>query len=326
MTHLLFFTVEGLACALPLAETRQVVGMVELQPGTGKRRGETGIMNLHGRAVPVYSLRSLLGLPDRPPLPTDVLVIAHPSRECVALWADGVRGVQESRVQLPPETDASSPPGVLRTEDGDIIIYDLGAFLAGEETAQYPLPTGTTGTGGETPPYDAEKIGEILTERARAFAQPEEETGGEAPFSELLTFRLADQEYAIKTQYIREVFIMHEITPVPGVPDFIVGICAVRGEIISVVDLRALFGIPKRGLTDLNRVIVLSDGTVTFGILADYITDIYIRPVDPFSPIEPGTTPIPQRYLLGVTEGSVLVLDAAAILADPALGVDQTRK
>ncbi|ABN56174.1 MULTISPECIES: chemotaxis protein CheW [Methanoculleus] len=325
MTHLLSFTVEGLTCALPLAETRQVVGMVELQPETGKRRGGAGTMNLHGRAVPVYSLRRLLGLADRQPLPTDVLIIAHPTRECVALWADGVRGVQESPVELPPETDATSPPGMLLTEEEEIIIYDLGAFLAAEETAQHSLP-GTAGTGEEAPPYDDGKGDEILAERARAFARPEEEAGGETPFSELLTFRLADREYAIKTQYIREVFIMHEITPVPGVPDFVAGICAVRGEIISVVDLRALFSIPKHGLTDLNRVIVLSDGTVTFGILADYITDIYIRPTDQFSPVEPETTPIEQRYLLGVTDESVLVLDAAAILGDPAMVVGQTRK
>ena len=323
MTHLLSFTVEGIICALPLAETRQVIGMVELRPETGSRRGGAGTMNLHGRTVPVYSLRRLLGLADRPPLPTDVLIIAHPSRECVALWADRVRGVQESPAELPPETDGTSPPGMLLTEDGEIIIYDLDAFLAAEEAAQYPLPAGT---GEVTPPYDAGKAGEILAERARAFARPEEETGGETPFTELLTFRLADQEYAIKTQYIREVFIMQEITPVPGVSGFIAGICAVRGEIISVVDLRALFSIPKRGLTDLNRVIVLSDGTVTFGILADYITDIYIRPTDQFSPVGPETTPIEQRYLLGVTDGSVLVLDAGAILADPALVIDQTRK
>ena len=325
MTHLLFFTVEGLTCALPLAETRQVVGMVELQPETGKRRGGAGTMNLHGRIVPVYSLRSLLGLPDRPPLPTDVLVIAHPDRECVALWADGVRGVREREVQLPPEPDAASPPGVLLTEDAEIIIHNLDAFLAAEEPPQHPLPPGAATTAVEAPQHDAAKVGAILAERARAFAQPVVERD-ETSFSELLTFRLAGREYAIETQHIHEVFIVHEITPVPGVPDFIVGICAFRGEIISVVDLRAFFGIPKRGLTDLNRVIVLSDETVTFGILADYITDIYVRPVDQFSPIVPGTTPIPQRYLLGVTDGSVLVLDAAAILADPALVIDQTRK
>ncbi|MCM2465252.1 chemotaxis protein CheW [Methanoculleus oceani] len=324
MTHLLSFTVEGIACALPLAETRQVVGMVELRPEAGNRRGGAGTMNLHGRTVPVYSLRMLLGLPDRPPLPTDALIIAHPGPDCVALWVDRVKGVQESTVPLPPDGDISSSPGVLVADNGTVLIYDLSAFLAAEENGQLPLP-GAVGTGGEEPSCDPGRAGAILAARARAFAQPEEEPP-ETSFSEILTFRLANQEYAIKTQYIREVFIIREITPVPGVPDFIAGICTVRGEIISIVDLRTLFSIPKHGLTDLNRVIVLTDGTVTFGILADYITDIGIRPTDQFSPVDPGMTPIERRYLLGATDGSVIVLDAAAILADPAMVINETRK
>ncbi|WP_243669509.1 chemotaxis protein CheW [Methanoculleus chikugoensis] len=246
----------------------------------------------------------------------------------MALWADGGAGGAGEPGATPARRLLLSRRAA--TEEGEIIVHDLGAFLAAEEIAHHLLPDGAAVAGGATPPHDAEKAGEILAERARAVARPKKENGETPPFSELLTFRLAGQEYAIKTQYIREVFIMHEIIPVPpGVPDFIVGICAVRGgEIISVVDLRALFSIPKHGLTDLNRVIVLSDGTMTFGVLADYITDIYIRPTDPFSPpVEPDTTPIEQRYLLGAIDGSVIVLDAAAILADPpAMVIDQTRK
>lgn len=328
MTHLLFFTVEGLTCALPLAETRQVVGMVELQPETGKHHGGVGTINLHDRIIRVYSLWELLGLSGRPPRPTDVLIIANTSRDCVALWADGVKGVRESPVQLPPEPGTSYPPGVLRTGEEEItIIYDLDVLLAAEKAAQYLLPPGVPETDGEVPPntIEIETAGEILAERARILAQPEE-TRDETSFQELLAFRLAGQEYAIKTQYIREVFIMHEITPVPGVPEFIAGICAIRGEIISIVDLRAFFSIPKLGLTDLNRIIVLTNGTITFGILADYVTDIYIRSTEQFSPVEPETTPIKQRYLLGITGESVLVLDATAILTDPALVIDQTRK
>lgn len=326
MTHLLFFTVEGLTCALPLAKTRQVVGMVELQPEIGKHHGGVGTMNLHGRIIQVYSLWEILGLSARPARPTDVLIIANTSRDCVALWADGVRGVRESPVQLPSEGGTPCFPGVLRAEEeGITIIHDLDAFLAAEKTAQYLLPLGVPETDGEESPHTIEKTDKILAERARILAQPEE-TRDETSFLELLAFRLAGQEYAIKTQYIREVFIMHEITPVPGVPEFIAGICAIRGEIIAIVDLRAFFSIPKLGLTDLNRIIVLTDGTMTFGILADYVTDIYIRSTEQFTPVGPETTPIKQRYLLGITGESVLVLDAAVILADPALMIDQTRK
>ena len=91
---------------------------------------------------------------------------------------------------------------------------------------------------------------------------------------EVSRFNRMYQEFAVDMKYIREVIQTSEITPVPGTPDFIAGICSVRGEIISLVDLRTLLSIPEKGLTDLNRVIVLTDGNLTFGLLADQITGI----------------------------------------------------
>ncbi|WP_292519072.1 chemotaxis protein CheW [Methanoculleus sp.] len=313
-SHLLFFTVAGVTCALPLAVVRQVVSMVALSPGA-EHGGAEGTMNLHGRTVPVYPVRGLLGLPDRPPLATDVLIIVRPGSDCMALRVDGVQGVREGT--LPPVADGgtATPPGVFPAGDGTVLIHDPGALCAAQERERLPLHS-----AGEEGLPEIGKAGAVLAERARAIAQVEEgahETG----LSEILTFRLASREYAIETRYIREVFIIREITPVPGVPDFIAGICAVRGEIISVVDLARFFSIPEQGLTDLNRVIVLSDGTMTFGILADYITDIGTTPTGDLAPVQPGTTPIDPRYLLGITEGSRVVLDAGAILADPKMPV-----
>lgn len=319
MIHLLAFTADGVVFALPLADIQQVIGMVEFQPTNGEK--EAGSVNLHGRIIPVYSLRRLFGLPDRPPTPGDVLIIARTGEGCAALSADAVKGVRAGTA-LPSPGEGSSI-GVLLTEDETVLIHDLPLFLAANESAPFPLPPGTA--GADEILRDPARDRAILAARARAFALPEEEPR-ETPFPEFLTFLLAGQEYAIGMQYIREVFIIREITPVPGVPDFIAGIVAVRGEIISIVDLRTFFSIQKHGLTDLNRVIVLSNGAVTFGILADYITDIGIRSTDRLSPVDPGMTPISRRYLMGVADGSVLVLDAEAILADPGMVIDEIRK
>ncbi|MDV2481223.1 chemotaxis protein CheW [Methanoculleus sp. Wushi-C6] len=302
---LLSFTVAGVTCALPLAAVRQVTSMVALSPA--------GTMNLHGRAVPVYSARTLLGLPEKPPHPSEVLIVVRPGPDCAAVRVDGVRGVREN----------TAPPGesgVLLGEDGTVLIRDLPLFLEGGAAGRLPL----TPTGEEALP-ETGRAASILAERAEALAQPEEEPHQTA-LSEILTFRIADREYAVETRYVREVFIVREITPVPGVPDFIVGISAERGEIVSIVDLARLFSLPGRGLTELNRVIVLSDGAMTFGILADYITDIGTTPTGDLAPVKPGATPIAGRYLLGAADGSRIVLDAAAILADPAMVICQTSR
>jgi chemotaxis signal transduction protein len=125
-------------------------------------------------------------------------------------------------------------------------------------------------------------------------------------------------------KFVREVIITGEITPVPGTPDFISGICAVRGQIISLVDLRALLKIPEKGLTDLNRVIVMTNGKNTFGILADSISGVGIISLDQVTPPRPGDLPDGCKYLRGTFgEDNLYILDAATILGDPGIIVDE---
>ena len=145
---------------------------------------------------------------------------------------------------------------------------------------------------------------------------------GAAPV-EVLKFRLAYQEYAFSMDHIREVVLTGEITPVPGTPKYITGICAIRGEIVSLVDLREFFEIRGKGLTDLNRVIVITDGTITFGILADFITGIGMIKKEMLAPVRPGQTQIGEKYLLGAVN-DLIVLDVARLMADPAMVINST--
>jgi purine-binding chemotaxis protein CheW len=315
MTHLLLFSVDGISCAIPLDDTCTVVRMVQPTPGPGV----IGTIDFHGRIMPVISLRELFELPDRPFRLSDVLIIAQAG---VAIWADGTSGVKELPYAL-----TESIPGVAFAEGDLVVIHDLSRLLVALAAGQ-PLPSLHPGTQERTTaelveePED-ERVHALLAERAISLAQPENEVH-ELDLVEILRFRLMYQEYAIEMKYIREVILTGEITPVPGTPDYITGICALRGEIISLVDLRSLFAIPERGLTDLNRVIVLANGTMTFGILADHITGIGTIPVSQISPPDPGSSSISEHYLLGIVNGSLIVLDAGAILADPKMVVQDS--
>ena len=168
-----------------------------------------------------------------------------------------------------------------------------------------------------------ELVRKILADRAKKIAVPETDTF-EAGIVEVLRFQLAYQEYAIEMRSVREVILTGEITPVPGAPPFISGICAARGQIISLVDLRVLFSLTEKGLTDLNRVIVITDGHITFGILADKITGLGTIPSYLILMPEPDRAPSWKKYLKGYVSNSLTVLDAAAILTDPALVVEDT--
>ena len=67
MMHHLMFSVDHVRCALPLDTVRIVLQMVQLGPAPESRPGLAGTVNLHGQIIPVWSVRSFFGIPDRAP-------------------------------------------------------------------------------------------------------------------------------------------------------------------------------------------------------------------------------------------------------------------
>src|SRR5439155_21648356 len=120
----------------------------------------------------------------------------------------------------------------------------------------------------------AEEKKKILKTRAKALArEPEVDKDGQEQL-EIVEFLLADERYAIELSFVHEVYPLHELTPLLGTPLFVAGIINVRGQIVSVVDLKKFFDLPAKGLTDLNTVIILSDGHMQFGLLADAVAGV----------------------------------------------------
>jgi chemotaxis signal transduction protein len=306
--------------------------MMDVTPAPEPRPGLAGTVNLHGSIVAVWSLRELSGGVERQPRLSDLLILADDGRGSTALWADETRGVIDIRVPRHAGAGAGSstvPQCLTITENGTVVITDLAGFLGGEGSAPVPdalraLRVMSTARDAPVPGEgepDPRAVRAVLRDRAARMVRPDPGTGSET-LTEILRFQLAYRQYAIEMAYVREVILTGEITPVPGTPEFIAGICAVRGQIISLVDLRSLFKVPERGLTDLNRVIVLTDGKLTFGILADTISGVGTIPLDRVQPPDTSDLPEAHRYLMGRFGSDLLVIDATAILGDPAIIVD----
>ena len=94
------------------------------------------------------------------------------------------------------------------------------------------------------------------------------------------------------------------------------GIVNVRGEILSVIDLKKFFELPEKGLTDLDKVIVLEAENMRFGILADAVPGVRRVPVGEIQPSLPTLTGVREAYLKGVTVERMVILDADKLLAD----------
>jgi purine-binding chemotaxis protein CheW len=99
-------------------------------------------------------------------------------------------------------------------------------------------------------------------------------TALESPRRELLSFRLAEQEFCVDIMAVREIRGWTEATPLPRAPDYIRGMINLRGTVFPVVDMNVRFGLPANDLANRKVIIVVWIDTRLVGLLVDAVCDI----------------------------------------------------
>lgn len=170
------------------------------------------------------------------------------------------------------------------------------------------------------PPQEKRRI---LQERARLLAREPEGQRPSAGRLDVVEFLLAYEHYGIESSYVREVYPLRELTALPGTPPFVLGVTNVRGKILSVMDMKRFFDLPAKGLTDLNKIIIVRTDTMELGILADAILGMRVVAREELQSSLPTLTGIRAEYLRGVTRERLVVLDMERMLSDKGIIVDQ---
>ena len=119
-----------------------------------------------------------------------------------------------------------------------------------------------------------------------------------------LTFFLADEEYAINIQRVKEITEYTTVTKVPKVPEWIRGVINLRGNVVPVVDLTVRFGLEERPVTKTTCIVIVeveqdSERTV-MGVIADAVNQVIdLAPKDIEEPPAFGTR-VRLEYLFGM--------------------------
>ncbi len=94
------------------------------------------------------------------------------------------------------------------------------------------------------------------------------------PVIQWVTFKLDNEKYGIKVMQVQEVLRMTEIAPVPGAPDYVLGIINLRGNVVTVIDTRLRFGLPEREPDDDTRIVIVEAEGNVVGILVDSVAEV----------------------------------------------------
>lgn len=161
-----------------------------------------------------------------------------------------------------------------------------------------------------------------LKNRAIAMAQEPEHKKEASAIIEVIAFTLVVETYGIESAFVREVWPLKDFTALPGVPSYILGIINVRGQILPVVDIKKFFNLPEKGLGELNRVIILHDDQMEFGILADAVHGTQTIELEDIQVAPPTVSGIGEEYIRGVTKENLIILNADRILSDKTIVVN----
>lgn len=169
---------------------------------------------------------------------------------------------------------------------------------------------------------DPENVRRVLEQRARRAAASVVE-GAPAGTLEVLTFSLGGERYGVEAELVSEVCPLRDLTVVPCTPSFIAGVVSLRGQVLAITDLRRYFDLPTRGLTELNRVVVLREGRNEVGLLVDTIDGLHSVAPASLQASLPTLTGIRERFLKGVAPGPLVVLDGRLLLEDTSLIINE---
>lgn len=155
---------------------------------------------------------------------------------------------------------------------------------------------------------------ERLQQRARQYAAPVREK--EAPPDDsktVLVFELGLERYGVEVAHVRGIRAITKIARVPGVPEFYRGVMNMRGQIISILDLRYFFGVSINDVLMPEEIVLAYANKLEIGLLAHQVEGVVTLPPSAIKSVE--HTP----YTHGVTTDRVVLLNLAQLFADERL-------
>ena len=199
-----------------------------------------GIANLRGVVLPVIDMRTRFGMERAQETDRTRVLVVDIEGVKTGLRVDRVKQVtrvSRSEIEPPPAairgTTSDYLEGVVKLDKGQRIIMALNAAQVCEISMTRKTPSANgIASGSETANGESS----------------EKSKSADAEVQKMVTFRIAKEEFAFHMEHVREILRVQTPNQVPDVPDYVLGVLTVRGQILPVIDLRRL--LQQRSLAD----------------------------------------------------------------------------
>lgn len=317
----LTFRVQGLLLAVDTDVVRAIIWLPKLTVLEEYPSSIVGAFNLHGTIVPVMDLTIRFGRPpQRYNLSDRVIILSIPEyevrgRKCaprllgiIVNDVHEVTDIPEEDIERPPfpEREMVPHPYFVRgaAKDGEriVMIVDPAKILdfdfTLEESAITKSEIGPESTISYFFPEAIQEEKEIFHKRALEL-QPAFDREDPTKLIPVAIIGLNSEHLCVELKSVREFSKLRNFIPVPCCPEHIAGNMNLRGNVLTLVDIRTLLNMQPGRPTESTKVIIADAGDIHAGIVVDEIFDIiHLRPID-ITPVPSVVGAINEKFLKG---------------------------
>ncbi|NYC27565.1 purine-binding chemotaxis protein CheW [Clostridium saccharobutylicum] len=256
--QLVSFMVDKEEYAINIMQVKEIIRVIDIVKVPSTEDYIEGVVSIRNNLLPIINLRKYFGLEISQINDHTRILIVDMGKITCGIMVDKVsevKRVQESIIQPPPSIFSNEEEplkGVAKLDGGKRLIMIL------EPTKLISLER-------------LEKIAGLEENKEENFKTIEKQLLAE---EQLVTFKIDREEYAIKINSVQEITRMTEITRIPRAPYFIDGIVNLRGNIIPALDLRKLFEMEEKEVTDSTRIIIVDLDNKKTGIIVDEVSEV----------------------------------------------------
>jgi len=267
------FLLEGEVFALNMAPVQEIIRVPEIVKVPKSPPALMGLANLRGKILPIINLRKVFGLPEKD-IDEASRVIVIDLGQILGFLVDSVSSVidvEETKIETSSEIKSIVKSEFLKGVIKDVAQFKMVMILDIEKVIE-------------------KEFSQILQDSSKEYEVTYKEQFKEeetlADERQLVSFTVADEEYAIPIENIREIVqIPEHITKVPNSEESIIGIMNLRNKVLPLASLRRLFGFSESALTEQNRIVVLSLGELSVGIVVDNVKEVLRVPESLIEPV-----------------------------------------
>jgi len=242
-----------------------------------------GLLNLRGNIISIIDLSMILGFQRKVYSAECQILILNVNDKKVGIIIDSVKDViQFEKKLLEPLPYASKEHivnGVYKDDAGLIAFLDLDKIVKSIEAieiSEAEIKETSNDTAGLFP-IDKASV-EKFAKRALKLQKELRDESNSLNYQEdyFISFSLNEEIFCINLKFVREITKLKNVnlTKVPCVPDFIIGIINLRGDFITIIDIKKFLSIPKTDITEKTKIIVIRTENIQIGILVDDIFGI----------------------------------------------------